>query len=68
MFNFLSHKGNANQNKTEIPFHPSQNGVHQENGQQMLVRMVVVQGEDTLCAINGNVNYCSHYGNQYGGC
>jgi hypothetical protein len=36
----LSHKGNANQNDTEIPSHPSQNGYHQENKkQQMLVRI-----------------------------
>jgi hypothetical protein len=30
MFNILSHKEKANQNDTEIPFHPSQNGNHQE--------------------------------------
>jgi hypothetical protein len=40
MFNILSHKGNANQNYTEILFHPNQNGNHQENKQQqVLVRM-----------------------------
>jgi hypothetical protein len=37
MFNILSHKGNANQNYTEIPSHPSQKG-NQENKQQMVVR------------------------------
>jgi hypothetical protein len=31
--NILSHKGNANQNYTEILSHPSQNGNHQENKQ-----------------------------------
>jgi hypothetical protein len=31
MFNIFSHKGNANQNYTEIPSCPSQNGCHQEN-------------------------------------
>jgi hypothetical protein len=39
MFNILNHKGNANQNYTEIPSHPSQNGNQQENKQQMLVKM-----------------------------
>jgi hypothetical protein len=31
MFNTLSHKGNANQNYTEILSHPHQNVNHQEN-------------------------------------
>jgi hypothetical protein len=35
MFNILNHKVNANQNNTEIPSHPSQNGYYQENKQQM---------------------------------
>jgi UDP-N-acetyl-D-mannosaminuronic acid transferase (WecB/TagA/CpsF family) len=39
MFTILSCKGNVNQNYTEIPSHPSQNGYHQKNKQQMLVRM-----------------------------
>jgi hypothetical protein len=40
MFNILTHKGNANQNYTEIHSHPSQIGNHQENKQQqMLVGM-----------------------------
>jgi hypothetical protein len=40
MFNVLSNKGNASQNEIEISSHPSQNGSHQENKQQMLVRML----------------------------
>jgi hypothetical protein len=39
MTTILSHKGNANQNSTEIPSHPSQKGNHQENKQHMLARM-----------------------------
>jgi hypothetical protein len=39
MFNILNHKGNANQNDTEIPFYPNQN-TNQENKQQMLARML----------------------------
>jgi hypothetical protein len=30
MFNILRNKGNANQNDTEIPSHPTENGYHQE--------------------------------------
>jgi hypothetical protein len=37
MFNILIHKGDTNENDTEIPSHPSQNGYHKttnagENG------------------------------------
>jgi hypothetical protein len=31
MKEYLSHKGDANQNYAEIPFHPNHNGYHQEN-------------------------------------
>jgi hypothetical protein len=39
MFDILSPIGNENQNDTEIPSHSSQKGYHQENKQQMLVRL-----------------------------
>jgi hypothetical protein len=40
MFSILSRNGNANQNDTEIPPSPIQNGYHQENKpQQELARM-----------------------------
>jgi hypothetical protein len=40
MFNTLSHKGNANQNYTEILSHPTENSYHQENiKQRILVKM-----------------------------
>jgi hypothetical protein len=45
IFNILQHKGNADQNLTEIPCHPSHNGNHEENKQQMLAGM---WGEGTL--------------------
>jgi hypothetical protein len=38
VFNILSCKGNANKNDTETESHPGQNGCHQENKQQILVR------------------------------
>jgi hypothetical protein len=39
MFNSLSQWGNVNGKYVEIPLYPSQNGYHQENKQQMLVRI-----------------------------
>jgi hypothetical protein len=41
----FSHKGNANQNNIEFPSQHHQNSDHQENKQQMLVKM---QGERKL--------------------
>jgi hypothetical protein len=64
MFNILTHKGNANQNaNTKIACHPSQNGYHQENKQQMLVRM---QKKELSYTIGRNSVCCNLYGNQYG--
>jgi hypothetical protein len=48
MFSVLSHKGNANQNDTESPVHPSP-----ENKEQMLVRM---WGKGPLHTAGVNVN------------
>ena len=60
-----NHQGNANQNHNEISSHT--------------IRMVIIKkirkkinvGEDlgkkVLCIVNGNENWCSHYGKQYGG-
>jgi hypothetical protein len=61
MFNILSHDGNANQNNTEIPPHPSQDDSHQENKQQwMLARMVewgvAVEIKEHLNTVGGNIN------------
>jgi hypothetical protein len=47
MFNLLNHKGNENQNSTEIPSHSSQNDSHQEN-QQVLARMWRKRNPHTL--------------------
>jgi hypothetical protein len=48
MFNILIHKGNAKQNITEIPSHPSQNVYHEENN-QTLVRMKGGKGSLIHC-------------------
>jgi hypothetical protein len=47
MFIIISNKGSSNQNDTEIPPHPSQNGYYQENEQQqMLVMMKLKRNPD----------------------
>jgi hypothetical protein len=61
MFDILSPKGNVNQNNTKIPSHHNQNGNHQENKQQTLVR---IQGIYIPTLFLGNVNWYIHYGNQ----
>jgi hypothetical protein len=38
MLNRLDHKGNANQNETEISPHSKQNGYRQEHKKEMLAR------------------------------
>jgi hypothetical protein len=51
MLNILNHKGNANQNYTEIPSHPSHIGNHQEKKQQqqqMLAKMKRKKNPPTL--------------------
>jgi hypothetical protein len=48
MLNILHHEGNANQNYTNIPFHPSYIN-HQENKQQVLVRMQEKKGILIYC-------------------
>jgi hypothetical protein len=45
MFNILSHKENGNKNDTVIPSQPNQNGYHQKNKQQMLMRIWGKWGE-----------------------
>jgi hypothetical protein len=53
MFNILIHRENINQNYTEIPTHPSQNGYDTENKQQMLVRLGI--GKEPTCTIGENL-------------
>jgi hypothetical protein len=61
MFIF-SHQGNANQSYTDITFHPSQNGYHQENKKTQMNA-----GEDArkkiIQALSWECKLVSHYGN-----
>jgi hypothetical protein len=54
MSSILNHKGKSYLNVSEILSHPSQNGYHEENEQQMLVRKWGKKGH--LNSVSGNVN------------
>jgi hypothetical protein len=58
---------NAISQNNVIPSHLNQNGKHQVNKQQqMLTRTWGWSVKRTLYAVGWNVNYYSHYRNQYG--
>ena len=65
MLNITNHQGNVNQNLNEIiTSHLSECLVSK--------RLQITFGEDVmkrefLYTVGGNVNWCSHYGKQYGG-
>ena len=66
MLNIANYKRNAKQNYNEIPPHTSQNGHHQRNLQTINAGEGVEKREPS-CTVGGNVNWYSHYGEQYGG-
>ena len=65
MLNITNYQRNTNQNYNEVSPHTSQNGHHQKNLQ------IINAGEDVekrepSYTVGGNVNWYSHYGEQYG--
>ena len=66
MLNITNHQGNANQNHNEISPHTCQNGYHQK-GKQIRSADEDVEKRQSLCTVNGNVNWCNHNGKQYRG-
>ena len=68
--NIINSQGNANWNHNEISSHTHQNGYYQKT--MFYIIKIARIGEDVekkepLYTISGNVNWCSHYGKQYGG-
>ena len=57
---------NANQNHNEVPFHTSQNGVKKSKSLQAINAGEGVEKREPSYTVGGNVNWCSHYGEQYG--
>jgi hypothetical protein len=55
MLTIPSHKGNANQNHTKIPFHSCKNNYHQKHKQQQMLARMWGEKEPTYTA-GGNVS------------
>ena len=66
MFNNMNYQRNARQSYNEVPPHTAQNGHHQKNLQTINTREDVEKGEPSY-TVGRNVNWYSHYGEQYGG-
>ena len=66
MLNIINHQRNANQNYSDVSPHISQNGHHQKIYKTINAGEGVEKSEPS-CTVGGNVNWCSHYGEQYGG-
>ena len=65
MLNITNCYRNANQYYNEVSSHPSKTGQHKKNPQTLDAGEGV--GKRELCVVDGNVNWYSHYGEQYGG-
>ena len=66
MLNITNYQRNANQNHNEVSPHTSQNGHLQKNLQTINARVGMKKREPSY-TIGGNVNWYSHYREQYGG-
>ena len=67
MLKIANYQRNETQNYNEISSHTSQNGYHQKGYKQQTANAgVVVEKGETSYAASENVNWYSHYGEQYG--
>ena len=66
MLNITNYQGNAKQNYNEVSPHTGQNSHHQKNLQTINAGEGVEKREPSY-TIGGNVNWYSHYAEQYGG-
>ena len=64
MFNVANHQGNANQNHNEVSPHTGQKAIIKKNTTNAGER---VEKREPSYTVGGNVSWCSHYGEQYGG-
>ena len=68
--NIMNYQGNANWNHNEMPSHTHQNGYYQKTMFYMIKIARIgedVEKKEPLYTVGGNVNWCSHYGKQFGG-
>ena len=66
MFNITSYSRNANQKCYDISPHTGQNGYQQKNP-QITKAGESVERRKPSCTVGGNVNWYTHYGEQYAG-
>ena len=66
MLNIASYQRNANRYYNVISPHTSQNGYHQKSLQIMNATEIVEKKEPSY-TVGRNVNWCSHYGESFGG-
>ena len=66
MFSITNYSGNASQNCNQVSPHTEQNGHHQKNLQTISAKEGVEKRESSY-TVGGNVNWHSHYGEEYGG-
>ena len=67
MLNITNHPQNGNQKYNEISAHTGQNCHHQKVYKQTVDAGEGVEKRECSCTVGGNVNWYSHYGEQYGG-
>ena len=66
MLNIINYQRNANQNYNEVSPYTAQNGHHQKNLQAINAGESVEKRESAY-TVGENVNWHSHYEEQYGG-
>ena len=64
MLNITNHQRDASENHNELPSHACPIDNHQKINKQVLARMW--RKGEPLCTVGGNIDWCSHYGKQYG--
>ena len=66
VLNTTNHQGNANQNCNDILHHTCYDGYYQKIRKKPMAGEFVKKIEP-LYTVGGNVKWCSHYANQWGG-
>ena len=64
MLSITSYQRDANLNHNEIPPHTIENGLHKQSNKQQVLERLWRKG--TLVHVVGIVDWCNHYGKQYG--
>ena len=64
MVSITNYARNANQNNSEVSPHASQNGHYLKSLQTIREGM---EKSEPYYTVSGNINWYSHYGEQYGG-